>query len=99
MNELQELSAEELKSKLEDYQQWQWAENEAAVKNELERRDTPIEGIQTMSSEELSQINWVAEELRDSGTSIRFISADGSNWNEGSNQSKSGSSREGPSYA
>ena len=69
MSELQDLSAEELKSKLEDYQQWEWAENEAAVKEELERRDTPVEGIQTMSSEELSQISWEVEHLRDSGTS------------------------------
>ena len=69
MSELQDLSAEELKSKLEDYQQWEWQSNIRAVKEELERRDTPVEGIQTMSSEELSQISWEVEHLRDSGTS------------------------------
>ena len=71
MSELQDLSAEELKHKLEDYQQWEWQSNIEAVKEELERRDTPIEGIQTMSYEELSQVDWEVEELRDSGTSTQ----------------------------
>ena len=42
MTGYEDMTVEELESRLEDYQQWGWSSNKAAIEEELEkRRDEP----------------------------------------------------------